>query len=153
VLTAVIVIVGWIAGYLLLRWMLQRSIRMVRAEFEKEIEGFYHASDQTEHSGNAGLGVSDGLTAMDTVPHFDDLAPETISALGQSLSAFVGREVRISSAKRLPVSHAMGSPWAREGCVLVQNSHQLERSRSKARFGTKPTAVRPFRGEAVRRAA
>jgi hypothetical protein len=115
VLTVVIVIVGWIAGYLVLRWVLQRSIRMVRAEFEKEIEGFYHASDQTEHSG----------TAMDTVPHFDDLAPETVSALGQSLSAFVGREVRISSAKRLPVSHAMGSPWAREGCVLVQNSHQL----------------------------
>lgn len=145
-LTVVIVIAGWIAGYLVLRWVLQRSIRMVRAEFEKEIEVLREAPSQTETSGN-------GFSKVGPVQNLDDLTPETVSALGQSLSAFVGREVRISSVKKLPVSHAMGNPWAREGCVLVQNSHQLERSRSKARFGTKPTAVRPFRNEVVRRAA
>jgi hypothetical protein len=134
------------AGYLVLRWVLQRSIRMVRAEFEKEIEVLRDAPSQTETSGN-------GFSKVGLVQNLDDLTPETVSALGQSLSAFVGREVRISSMKKLPVSHAMGNPWAREGCVLVQNSHQLERSRSKARFSTKPTAVRPFRGEVVRRAA
>jgi hypothetical protein len=151
--TALIVIVGWIAAYFVLRWMLQRSISKVRAEFEKEIDAFYNASDQAEAWGHGGLVASRGLADMNPVQKFDDLTPETVSALGQSLSAFVGREVRISSVKKLPVSHAMSNPWAREGCVLVQNSHQLERSRSKARFGTKPTAVRPFRGEVVRRAA
>jgi hypothetical protein len=146
VLTTVIVIAGWIAGYLVLRWVLQRSISEVRSEFEKEIEAFHHAPDPAANSGN-------GLPTVGPVQNLDELTPETMSALGHSLSAFVGREVRISSVKKLPVSYAMSNPWAREGCVLVQNSHQLEVSRSRVRFGTKPTAVRPFKGEVVRRAA
>ena len=152
-LTAVIVIAGWIAGYLVLRWVLQRRIRKVRAEFEKEIDTFYRAPDQTEAWGHDGLGTTRGLTDMNPAPQFSDLTPETVSALGQSLSAVVGQEVRISSVKKLPVSYAMSNPWAREGCLLVQNSHQLERSWNTARFGAKPKAVRPFRNEVVRRAA
>ena len=152
-LTALIVIAGWIATYFVLRWMLQRSISKVRAEFEKEIETFYHTPEQPEAWGHAGLSASHGLTDMNPAQQFDDLTPETVSALGQSLSAVVGREVRISSVRKLPVSYAMSNPWAREGRVLVQNSHQLEPSRSKARFGTKPTAVRPFKNEVMRRAA
>jgi hypothetical protein len=143
VLTAAIVIAGWIVGYLVLRWVLQRSISRVRAEFEKEIEVLRDTPSQTETSGNE-------FSKIGPIQNLDDLTPETVSALGQSLSAVVGKEVRISSVKKVPVSHAMSNPWAREGCVLVQNSHQLER---KVRFDTKPKAVRPFRNEVVRRAA
>jgi hypothetical protein len=146
VLTAVIVIAGWIAGYLVLRWVLQRSINKVRAELEGEIEAFHHAPDPAANSGN-------GFPTVGPVQNLDELTPETVSALGQSLSAFVGREVRISSVKKLPVSYAMSNPWAREGCVLVQNSHQLELSRGKARFAKTPTALRPFRNEVKGRAA
>ena len=152
-LTAVIVIAGWIAGYLVLRWVLQRSIRKVRAEFEKEIDTFYHAPDQAEAWEHDGLGTTRGLTDRNPAPQFDDLTPETVSALGQSLSAVVGQEVRISSVRKLPVSYAMSNPWAREGCVLVQNSHQLEVSRSRARVGTKPKALRTFGSEVKGRAA
>ena len=151
--TAFIVIAAWIAAYFVLRWMLQRSIRKVRAEFEKEIETFYNASDQAEAWGRAGLGASHSFTDSNPPQRFDDLSAETVSALGRSLSAVVGKEVRISSVRKLPVSYAMSNPWAREGCVLVQNSHQLEVSRIRVRMGAKPQAARAFRSEVKGQAA
>lgn len=145
-LTALVVITGWIAACFVLRWMLQRSISLVRAEFEKEIEVLRDAPSRTENSGN-------GFSKLGPLQNLDELTPETVSALGQSLSAVVGQEVRISSVRKLPVSYAMSNPWAREGCVLVQNSHQLEVSRSRVRIGTKPKAVHTFKSELKGRAA
>jgi len=151
--TAFIVLAGWIAAYFVLRWMLQRSIARVRAEFEKEIETFYNASDQAEAWGRAGLGASHTFTDRNPPQWSDDLTAETVSALGRSLSAAVGKEVRISSVRKLPVSYAMSKPWAREGCILLQNSHQLEVSRSRVHMGAKPNAVRAFRNEVKGEAA
>lgn len=132
-LTVAIMIAGWIAMYLVLRRMLQRNMTQMASRFQKDIEAL--------HATGAGSQQREEMT------------PEAISELGRSLSDFIGAEVRVHSVKKLPVSNPVTSPWAREGCVLVQNSHQLEPSRPKLRVAAKPIAVGAFKEEAGRRAA
>jgi hypothetical protein len=118
-LTAAIVIASWIAGYVVLRWVLQRSIARLRSEFQKSFDQQF------------GTQAAFGLEGADGKELHSDLAPGTVSALGQSLSALIGQPVRIHSIKKVQATHSLSNVWAREGCVLVQNSHSLQVHASK----------------------
>ncbi|HEV2696792.1 MAG TPA: hypothetical protein VGU90_02295 [Terriglobales bacterium] len=138
-LTAVIIIASWIAAYLVLQWMLRRNMARFRSELLKAQQEWTSCDRVTENSKHGG--------------HSSDLAPETASALGQSLSALMGQPVQIRSIRRLPATHSLSNAWAREGCVLVQNSHQLHVSVNKTASANHAPQSRPASGEAASRAA
>jgi hypothetical protein len=164
VLIAALVIVGWISVYLLLRRMLQRSIEQLDSDLRDQLQALRNPVQQSSlavrneppfEAGSRGdresqtddietIGIGDGK--------FTGMGPEEISALRTTLNAFVGREVRIRSVKKIPASNAMSNAWAREGCVLVQNSHDFEVSKIRARPAAKHVAG-PSSDEAKRRAA
>jgi len=121
-LTAVIVIAGWIAGYFALRRILHRNMKQMRLQLEKELK-VQRDSPTANWSGRTEAG-----------DRFSQITPKNISALAESLSAFIGQEVQIRAIKKGPISNAASNPWALEGCVLVQNSHKFEVSRSKTHF-------------------
>jgi hypothetical protein len=54
------------------------------------------------------------------------VAPETLSVIAAVVTAFLGKKVRIHSAKMLPPADAVNR-WARQGRVMVQTSHNLNR--------------------------
>ncbi len=54
------------------------------------------------------------------------VTPETLSVLAAAVTAFLGKKVRIRSAKMLQPSDTVDR-WARQGRVLVQTSHNLNR--------------------------
>jgi hypothetical protein len=140
-LTAAIVIAGWLAGYLVLRWILQRTMTQMRLQLEKERKA-QHESLAVGRSGR--LGGSE---------RFSQITPKSISALGETLSAFMGQQVQIRAIKKRPVSNALSNPWAREGCLVVQNSHEFEVSRSKTHSIAKPMRGNSFESEVRRKAA
>ena len=61
-------------------------------------------------------------------PESQDVTPETLSMIAAAVTAFLGKKVRIRSAKLVPPTDAVGR-WARQGRVIVQSSHNLNRQR------------------------
>jgi hypothetical protein len=118
--TTAIVIASWIAGYVVLRWVLQRSMARLRSEFKKSFDQQFGAQSSLSLEGAA-----EGKELR------SDLSPGSVSALGQSLSALIGQPVHIHSIKKVQATHSLSNAWAREGCVLVQNSHSLRVHASK----------------------
>ncbi len=55
----------------------------------------------------------------------DEIAPELIIVIAAAVTAFLGKKVRIRSAKRLQSPYEIVNPWSQQGRVSVQASHNL----------------------------
>jgi len=52
------------------------------------------------------------------------VTPKTLSVIAAAVTEFLGKNVRIRSAKMLPPPDAVGR-WAEQGRVTVQTSHNI----------------------------
>ena len=52
------------------------------------------------------------------------ITPETLAVIAASVAAFLGKKVRIRSARVLETPYAV-ERWARQGRLIVQTSHNL----------------------------
>jgi hypothetical protein len=57
------------------------------------------------------------------LPH-EEITPETVLILAAAVTAFLGKKVRIRSA-RMVYSHESFNSWSQQGRVFVQASHNL----------------------------
>jgi hypothetical protein len=154
VLTAAVVIVGGISVYLLLRRMLLHSIEQLDSDLRDQLQAL---RNQVQQSGLAlrnepafEVGSRDDRESLSEEidsqgfdqgdAEFAGMDSEDVSALRTTLSAFVGKEVRIRSVKKIPAANGLSNAWAREGCVLVQNSHDVEVSKNRGRAAAKHAA-------------
>jgi hypothetical protein len=55
----------------------------------------------------------------------EQVTPETLVVIAAAVTAFLGKKVRIRSAKVLRPAHAGASAWSQQGRVLVHGSHSL----------------------------
>jgi hypothetical protein len=58
-----------------------------------------------------------------------EVTPETLVVIAAAVTAFLGKKVRIRSAKMLQSPYEVVNPWTQQGRVYVQASHNV-RSRS-----------------------
>jgi Tfp pilus assembly protein PilN len=64
--------------------------------------------------------------AKEAVPAADEqVTPETLVVITAAVTAFLGKKVRIRSAKIVRPAHAGASAWSQQGRVLVHGSHSL----------------------------
>ena len=56
------------------------------------------------------------------------ITPETLAVIAASVTAFLGKKVRIRSARTLQTPYAV-ERWARQGRLMVQTSHNLGQPR------------------------
>jgi hypothetical protein len=54
----------------------------------------------------------------------NEVTGETLSVIAAAVTEFLGKKVRIRSAKMLQTRYAVDR-WARQGRVMVQTSHNL----------------------------
>ncbi len=54
-----------------------------------------------------------------------EITPDTLVVLAAAVTAFLGKKVRIRSAKMLESPYEIVNPWAQQGRVIVQASHNL----------------------------
>ena len=59
----------------------------------------------------------------------EEVTPEILVVIAAAVTAFLGKKVRIRSAKMLQSPYEIVNPWSQQGRVFVQASHNL-RSRS-----------------------
>ena len=55
----------------------------------------------------------------------EEISPETLVVLAGAVTAFLGKKVRIRSAKMLQSPYEIVNPWAQQGRMIVQASHNL----------------------------
>jgi hypothetical protein len=51
---------------------------------------------------------------------------ETLILISAAVTSFLGKKVRIRSAKMLQSPYEIVNPWAQQGRVIVQASHNLQ---------------------------
>jgi len=62
--------------------------------------------------------ATDAATAAESV-----VSPELLIVMGAAVTSFLGKKVRIRSAKMLQSPYEIINPWAQQGRVTVQASH------------------------------
>lgn len=55
----------------------------------------------------------------------EDVSPEMLVVIAAAVTAFLGKKVRIRSAKMLQSPYEIVNPWSQQGRVFVQASHNL----------------------------
>jgi len=55
----------------------------------------------------------------------EEITPELLVVLTAAVTVFLGKTVRIRSAKKLQSPYEIVNPWAQQGRVFVQASHNL----------------------------
>ncbi len=153
-LTAVLIIAGWGVAYVALRQTVKKCCEEFRHEFQDQINTLHarvRLLDRAVATRQATAlpfvapkaEFSDARPAppiaWPTPATSDEVPPETMAVIAETVTGFLGKKVRICSVKRLPApgisapTPADGAePWAQQGRVLVQTSHEPVHGRAHA---------------------
>jgi hypothetical protein len=134
VLIVVLVGVGTALSYVGL-WM---TLRLKLSERQQETEGQLslltstlkaleaRVAELSRPTETQAAAPSLAAAAKETVGAADEqVTPETLVVIAAAVTAFLGKKVRIRSAKLLRPAHAGVSAWSQQGRVLVHGSHSL----------------------------
>jgi methylmalonyl-CoA carboxyltransferase 12S subunit len=123
--------VAWTATYVLLRRTLNHEIGLLRAEIQRATIG-KSAPIPTVSRASAAIDLPKA-SAPDNAPdrpsatqlqqNCEEVAHETLVVIAAAVSAFLGKSVRLRSARLVHPSE--GNAWAQQGRVFVQASHNL----------------------------
>ena len=70
--------------------------------------------------------TSNGAAAPAMAKSEDEISPEILILISAAVTSFLGKKVRIRSAKMLQSPYEIVNPWAQQGRVIVQASHNLQ---------------------------
>ncbi len=127
-----VVIAGYVAVYLLLQRSLNRTIEKLRGEWAEEFRSLMVAA-RLEGKQAPKLSPSDvpvpqpiamPLPPAPVIAKKEELSPETLLVIAAAVTAFLGKKVRIRSAKML-YSHESFNAWSQQGRAVVQASHNV----------------------------
>ena len=71
---------------------------------------------------SAAAGVKAPATAAKEAVH-GEVTPEILVVITAAVTAFLGKKVRIRSAKMLQTPYEVVNPWSQQGRAIVQGSH------------------------------
>jgi methylmalonyl-CoA carboxyltransferase large subunit len=63
--------------------------------------------------------------AVPAVKKEEEISPELLVVMAAAVTVFLGKKVRIRSAKMLQSPYEIVNPWSQQGRVFVQASHNL----------------------------
>jgi methylmalonyl-CoA carboxyltransferase large subunit len=64
-------------------------------------------------------------SAKSAPPVIPEVTPEMLIVIAAAVTAFLGKKVRVRSAKLLETPYELFNPWAQQGRAIVQASHNL----------------------------
>jgi hypothetical protein len=127
-LTTAIVIAGCLAVFVGLRRTLKRTSAELRVEFQRQVDSLAARVAVLEQEVDAPTAPAALSTAGAQAA--DEITPETLATIAETVAALLGRKVKIRSVKILPAPDAIANPWAQRGRAIVQASHDFsQRSR------------------------
>jgi len=125
------VITGYVAVYLLLQRSLNRTVEKLRGEWAEEFRSLMVAArlegKQAPELSPSAVTVSQPIAMSPPAPVVakrEEVSPETLLLIAAAVTAFLGKKVRIRSAKML-YSHESFNAWSQQGRAVVQASHNV----------------------------
>ena len=137
VTVAALVVLGSLVAY----FSLQRALRRIASELRQSTE------DRVRILANAVSGLEKQVAELLAAPHIstarasamavlaeeavsqhekaEAVTPEILVVIAAAVTAFLGKKVRIRSAKVLQSPYEIVNPWSQQGRVFVQASHNL----------------------------
>lgn len=126
-LIAVLVIVGGCAVYFASQMAVRRACAQLRLEFQDQMNALARTLEARTFPQPKAVSAP-----ASAVLRSEEVTPETLAAIGASVTALVGKEVRITSAKSMPSTMPARNPWAGQGRVTIQSSHDVRPVRNSA---------------------
>jgi hypothetical protein len=129
-LTAAIVIAGWLAMFISLRGTLKRRCAELRLEFQRQIDSLSASVRALQQATDARTATAPEVLSPREGQAPGEITPETLATITEAVTALLGRKVRVRSVKILPTPDAIVNPWAQHGRAVVQASRDFsQRSR------------------------
>jgi hypothetical protein len=127
-LTTAIIIAACLAVFVGLRRTLKRTSAELRLEFQRQVDSLAARVAVLEQE--VDTPAAPAATSTAEAQAADEITPETLATIAETVAALLGRKVQIRSVKILPVPDAIANPWAQRGRAIVQASHDFsQRSR------------------------
>jgi hypothetical protein len=127
-LTTAIIIAACLAVFVGLRRTLKRMSAELRLEFQRQVDSIAARVAVLEQE--VDTPAAPAATSTAEAQAADEITPETLATIAETVAALLGRKVQIRSVKILPVPDAIANPWAQRGRAIVQASHDFsQRSR------------------------
>jgi hypothetical protein len=127
-LTTAIIIAACLAVFVGLRRTLKRMSAELRLEFQRQVDSLAARVAVLEQE--VDTPAAPAATSTAEAQAADEITPETLATIAETVAALLGRKVQIRSVKILPVPDAIANPWAQRGRAIVQASHDFsQRSR------------------------
>lgn len=141
-LTVALVITGWAVVYISSQCTLKRMRAELSREFQERVDSLSAAVTALERTEIAAPETAAAAPVMpkspaihtepanaveaaaDSTPSREEIMPDTLALIAASVTAFLGKKVRIRSARTLQTPHDV-NPWARQGRAMVQTSHNI----------------------------
>lgn len=98
---------------------LTHVVQELRAQLQEQSKMLAELSGRV-----AGTAAAEGQPAQAAE---EEVSPDTLLIIAAAVTAFLGKKVRIRSARHLQSPYEIINPWAQQGRVLVQASHLLRR--------------------------
>ncbi len=144
-LTATLVIAGWIVLLIALRRGLARRCDELRLEFRRQIDSLSasvtalertiatrNASAQGESTVTSAGAASEDVAQGPLTQASDEITPEILAAITKTITALLGRKVHVRSVKLLATPDAASNPWAQNGRAVIQASHNFSQRKRES---------------------
>ena len=121
-----VVVAGWIVVYAAAQRKLKRAIADLRLEMDAQISAALALARTVQAQAPAAGSpqVTESKPGEPSNPEAQ-VTPEVLVAIAAAVTTFLGKKVRIRSAKVLQTPYEIINPWAQQGRVVVQASHNL----------------------------
>ena len=144
-LTAALVVAGWAVVYIASRQTVKRACAELRMDFQRKIDSLSANVKAPERTAgvetSAGQASAPAATAQATstvaqsatIPSApiqpasldDEITPEVLRTITETITALLGRKVRIRSVKVLQTPDPTVNSWAQQGRAVIQASHNF----------------------------
>jgi hypothetical protein len=121
IFVAALVVAGWAAVSVGSRRALQRNYAELRLELQRQIDALSANVKALERTASGETAVAPSQTTAAT----EEITPEILRRITETVSGLLGRKVRIRSVKILETPEPTASSWAQQGRVVIQASHNL----------------------------
>ncbi|MGO8985822.1 MAG: hypothetical protein ACLPHI_17845 [Terriglobales bacterium] len=123
---ALAVIAGWVALYIVSQRTLRRACEQSCAQFRTELQGQIEALYESVRAIELRHAAYDHIAAQaPAMPAGDEITPEVLQSITETITALLGKKVRVRSVKILQTPDPSANSWAQQGRVVVQASHNL----------------------------
>jgi len=129
-MAAGLVVAGWILVYVAAQRKLKRAMADLRREMDEQISAAVALARTVQAQAPAAGKSTPSAVLVEakagtTSGGGGEVTPEVLAVIAAAVTAFLGKKVRIRSAKVLQTPYEIINPWAQQGRVVVQASHNL----------------------------